>query len=201
MVSSEMASQQVPALRARRKHLMSTQSNQFAATPTDEHDKPKHRGERVAALAAAILATVELLTGCGQTVPDNQPVTTSQTGSNATAGNGTEQDQSQEQLNIAGTWLCMFDQTDAPLRYPFIIDNNDSSTINIGLGLSLGPQPASLTIKPNQISWTDTYTNPKGLDVTLDLNAGGLEGASGHYLNNFNGKTFSIADCQTYSTD
>ena len=172
---------------------MFTQLDQFAATPTDKHDKPKHRGGRVAALTVVTLETVALLTGCGQTVPDNQPVTTSQTG-----GNGTERDQSKEQ-NIAGDWMCTFDDVDAPMLYPFMISSNDSRTVDLRSHTNKGSFLAALNVSPNQISWTDTYTNPKGLVVTIDLKDGSIDGASGSYLNNFNGKTYKISDCAPYS--
>ena len=143
------------------------------------------------------------LTGCETTTPDKTPTldgTSPVAGSPVTPGH--EQSSQQEQLNIAGTWECTAaydDKSINPIGYPFIINSNDSPTVNIGLGLSLGLQPASLTIKPDQISWTDTYTNPKGWDVTIKLQDGSIDGASGSFINRSDDSTGTFTDCRHWN--
>ena len=169
--------------------------------------QPKSGHKPHVKLAAAFMGGVGLffsLTSCGSndapsTPPTSgspapavtEPATSSETsGTQATSGS-----QQGEQLDLDGEWVCVADSAGGPLYYPFEVNGDgidfDDNTDN--------GDEATLTVVGTQATWSDYWANSAGWEVTIDLNNGSFDGASGHYTNNYVNKTYTITDCQPAS--
>ena len=164
--------------------------------------------QRFVVLAAGAAALI--VPGCTPAAPNS---TSTLDGPSPVAGGpvtpGQEQSSQQEQLHIAGDWLCMaaYDSGSSdPIRYPFSLDDSGGQwkmTRRGAIDVTTG-QPSittlPLVIDGGTISWYgDTGNNPKGWDVTIKLKDGGIDGASGSFINHYDDSIGTITDCQPYN--
>ena len=126
------------------------------------------------------------LTGCGSNIPNGPQVTVS---GPQTPGTGTASSSSSSQPDLDGKYQCDAVTDSGTVGYDFYITN--------GRFGSQGQAP--LVVKDNQVSWTDTFVNPSGWDVTLNLNNGSINGASGSYVNNYSNEKHDLTNCGPYS--
>jgi len=177
----------------------------FARFADAIHSRAGRIGVGMVLVPAGAVAFASCGTDTGLTPSQPEQTAISSTQNGGTTGNGDktgtsgDHNTTGEKLKIAGKWECKFDSTPNTILGSFMVeDDGDGGWQVISPGAN-GTFTLPLVITDSNIAWYgDKSSNDAGWDVKLNLNNGGLNGASGTYLNHFDNTTWKITGCKPY---